>query len=255
LLELPNRLPRKLFWELIVMRNCRPCLALAALAALAVLAPSLAHAQATVPAAATQTPAAAQTPADANWGTLELFNGRDFEGLHVFVEDPQMEASEVVRVEDGMIRVTGAGKGYVRTTNALADYKLSFEWRWPAAGGNSGLLLHVVNPDAIWPKGFEVQLAAGRAGDLSSYADARSKEEKVSRNPTGFSTGRLPRTAPADVEKAEGEWNTMEVLAVGDALTVFINGVEVNRMTGVMPSGGTIGLQAEGRRSTFAMCG
>ncbi len=222
-----------------------------ALVAIVVFVPSHAHAQLEVPAAATQTPAAAQTPADANWGMLELFNGRDFEGLHVFVEDPKMEVSEVARVEDGMIRVTGAGKGYVRTTNAFADYKLSFEWRWPAAGGNSGLLLHLVNPDAIWPKGFEVQLAAGRAGDLSSYSDARSKEEKVSRNPTGFSTGRLPRTAPADVEKPQGEWNQMEVLAVGDALTVFINGVEVNRMTGVTPSGGTIGLQAEGTAIDF----
>lgn len=126
-----------------------------------------ARAQMEAPTAAPQSPAAAETPANADWGTLELFNGRDFEGLHVYVQDPQMKVSDVCRVEEGMIRVTGAGKGYIRTTNAFADYKLSFEWRWPAAG-NSGLLLHLVNPDSIWPKGFEVQLAAGRAGDLSA---------------------------------------------------------------------------------------
>jgi hypothetical protein len=221
------------------------------LAMLTLMVASTTLAQTSAPTAAPQSPAAAETPANANWGTLELFNGRDFEGLHVYVQDPQLKVSDVCRVEEGMIRVTGTGKGYIRTSTAFADYKLSFEWRWPAAEGNSGLLLHLVNPDAIWPKGFEVQLAAGRAGDLSSYADARSKEEKVSRNPTGFSTGRLARSAPADVEKPLGEWNRMELLAVGDALIVSVNGVEVNRMTGVLPSAGMIGLQAEGAAIDF----
>jgi hypothetical protein len=216
---------------------------------------------AALPAAAPQSPSAAETPADSNWGELTLFNGRDFDGLHIFVQDAVMKAADVVRVEDGAIRVSGVGKGYIRTTAAYADFKLSLEWRWPKGGGNSGVLLHMVNPDVIWPKGFEVQLATGRAGDLSSYADARSKEELVSRNPTGFSTGRLARKAPADadgsvtektaIEKPLGEWNRLEVLALGDELTVWINGALVNRMTGVIPSAGMIGLQAEGTAIDF----
>jgi hypothetical protein len=227
-----------------------------ALLVVALLARGAAAQPAALPAAAPQSPTAAETSADANWGELTLFNGRDFEGLHVFMQDAAMKAGDVVRVEDGAIRVSGVGKGYVRTTSAYADFKLSFEWRWPKGGGNSGVLLHMVNPDVIWPKGFEVQLATGRAGDLSSYADARSKEELVSRNPTGFSTGRLARKGPADVdastiEKPLGEWNRMEVLAVGDELVVSVNGALVNRMSGVIPSAGMIGLQAEGAAIDF----
>jgi hypothetical protein len=248
--------------------RCTVLMRCASLAILAVapLSGRVAAQSTAMPAAAPQSPSAAETPADSNWGELTLFNGRDFDGLHIFVQDAAMKAADVVRVEDGAIRVSGVGKGYIRTTAAYADFKLSLEWRWPKGGGNSGVLLHMVNPDVIWPKGFEVQLATGRAGDLSSYADARSKEELVSRNPTGFSTGRLARKGPADVdasvtektaiekpgiEKALNEWNRLEVLALGDELTVWINGALVNRMTGVIPSAGMIGLQAEGTAIDF----
>lgn len=192
-----------------------------------------------------------QTPPDANFGTLELFNGRDFDGLRVYVQDAGLEAEDICRVEDGMLRITGQGRGYIRTATAFADYKLSFEWRWPAAGGNSGIIFHLVNPDILWPKGFEIQLAAGRAGDLTSYSDARSKEELVSRNPTGYSTGRLARRGPRDVEKPLGEWNVCELQATGDSIVVSINGVEVNRMSGLVPNAGMIALQAEGTAIDF----
>jgi hypothetical protein len=103
----------------------------------------------------------------------------------------------------------------------------------------------------IWPKAFEAQLAAGRAGDFYSYVDARSNEERVSRNPTGFSTGRFPRPKPEKLEKPEGEWNVYELTCVGEKATISVNGVEVNRMTGVTPSGGMIALQAEGTAIDF----
>jgi hypothetical protein len=192
-----------------------------------------------------------QTPPDADFGTIELFNGRNFDGLRVHVQDPEVKPADICRVEEGMLRITGVGRGYIRTTTAFADYKLTFEWRWPGAGGNSGLILHVVNPDILWPKGFEVQLAAGRAGDFFSYSDARSNEELVSRNPTGYSTGRLPRSGPSDVEKPLGEWNKCEIIAIGGAVTVSINGRQVNRMTGVVPNAGMIALQAEGAAIDF----
>ncbi len=210
------------------------------------LAPLVARAQ---DVAAPQSPTTAQTPPDADFGTIELFNGRDFAGLTVFVGDDGTAA--IARVEDGLLRITGVGRGYVRTNAAFADYKLAFQWRWPAQAGNSGLLFHLVNPDVIWPKGFEMQLKSGNAGDLSSYSDARSKDELVSRNPTGYSTGRLPRQAPADVEQPVGEWNRCEILAIGDAVIITINGREVNRMTGLVPNAGMIAFQAEGAAIDF----
>ena len=194
--------------------------------------------------------AVAQTPPDPPIHEFELFNGENFDGLKSYFEDPAVDADDIWKVQDGMLRATGKSKGYIRTEMPFADYKLELEWRWPKAVGNSGVLLHVVNGDVLWPKGFECQLASGRAGDLSSYVDARSKEEIVSRNPTGYSTGRLPQKGPS-AEKPVGEWNQLEVVAEGNTLTVSVNGKQVNRLTEVTPAAGMIALQAEGTAIDF----
>lgn len=182
---------------------------------------------------------------------VALFNGRDFDGLHVFSESAGADPMAGWKIEDGMLRCLGIGRGYVRTTTAHADYRLRLEWRWPARPANSGVLIHLVGRDLIWPKCIEAQLAAGRAGDFAMFSDARSKEEIVSRNPSGVSTGRLSRTAPAAVEKAPGEWNVYEIVVSGDTLTTSVNGVLVNRMTGVQPSAGMIAFQNEGAPIDF----
>jgi hypothetical protein len=182
---------------------------------------------------------------------IPLFNGRDFAGLHIFAEAPSAGPAEGWKIEEGMLRCLGVGRGYVRTTTAYADYRLRLEWRWPAAPGNSGVLLNVVGPDRIWPKSIEAQLAAGRAGDFATFSDARSAEEIVSRNPRGVSTGRLNRTPSSPVEKPPGEWNVYEIVVSGDTLTLSVNGVQVNRMTGVQPSAGMIAFQSEGAPIDF----
>lgn len=183
---------------------------------------------------------------------VPLFNGRDLGGLHVFSETAVEGAAAPWKVEDGLLRCVSAGRGYVRTTTAYSDYHLHVEWRWPATPGNSGVMVHITGPDVIWPKSIECQLAAGRAGDFASFSDARSKEEIVSRNPTGVSTGRLARNAAAGaVEKPAGEWNTYDIVVAGDTIELSVNGVVVNRITSVMPSGGLIGFQAEGAPIDF----
>ena len=194
--------------------------------------------------------AVAQTPVDSPIRTIELFNGKDFDGLKIYFEDASVGAEDIWKVEEGMLRASGVSKGYIRTEMPYADYKLQLEWRWPKAPGNSGIILHLVNGDTLWPKGFECQLASGRAGDFASFVDARSKEEIVSRNPTGYSTGRLLQKGPS-AEKPLGEWNTLEVIAEGDTITVWVNGTQVNRMTGVVPAAGMIALQAEGTPIDF----
>jgi hypothetical protein len=183
---------------------------------------------------------------------VRLFNGTNFEGLHLFAEAGPGDATASWKVEDGMLRCVGTGKGYARTTHAHADYRLRLEWRWPARPGNSGVMVNITGPDVIWPKSVECQLANGRAGDFAFFSDARGREEIVSRNPSGVSTGRLARSATAGtVEKAAGEWNAYEIVVAGDTITVSVNGVQVNRMSGVVPSGGLIAFQAEGAPIDF----
>lgn len=182
---------------------------------------------------------------------IPLFNGRNFDGLHIFNESRAPDAPMQWKIEDGILRCQGVGRGYIRTTTAYADYRLRLEWRWPANPGNSGVMLHLVGRDLIWPKSVEAQLANNRAGDFATFSDARSQEEIVSRNPSGVSTGRLARTHPAAVEKPAGEWNVYEIVAAGDTITLSVNGVPMNRMTRVQPSGGMIAFQSEGTRIDF----
>jgi len=192
----------------------------------------------------------AQPNGESTESPIRLFNGHNLQGWFIYVDDASTEPGDAWKSEDGMLRCTGAGKGYVRTESAYADYKLQLEWRWPEEPGNSGVLLHIVSQDMLWPKSFEAQLRSGSAGDFASFVDARSKEEIVSRNPNAVSTGRLPRTE-VDVELPVGEWNTYEIVAEGDTIKLSVNGTEVNRMTGVRPSAGMVGLQAEGTAIDF----
>ncbi len=181
---------------------------------------------------------------------IALFNGRNFDGLLVYVEGTATTAA-AWKIEDGILRCTGVGKDYVRTTAAYADYKLTLEWRWPVRTGNSGIMLNLVGRDLIWPKCIEAQLAVGRAGEFATFSDARSREEIVSRNPTGVSTGRLTRPPGSSSEKPQSEWNVYEIVVAGDTVTTTVNGQAVNRMTGVLPSGGCIGFQSEGTPIDF----
>jgi type 1 glutamine amidotransferase len=184
---------------------------------------------------------------DPQFGTIRLFNGRNLDGLKVFLEDPSSDPARTFKVEDGILHVSGTPRGYVRTLVPYADYTLHVEWRFPSGKANSGVLLHMVNRDEIWQKGFEAQLQSGRAGDINVFWDARGREETVNPSSKGGShpTGRVQRPAAQSAEKPLGEWNTFDIVAAGDTLTLTVNGVQVNRMSGVLPSAGTIGLQSE----------
>jgi len=178
-----------------------------------------------------------------------LFSGSDLSGWDVYVDGNEVSADEAWTIDHGVLRATAKGQGYVVTDRAYADYILRLDWRWTDGDGggraNSGVLIHVVGPNKIWPKGIEAQLKTGSAGDFASFEDARSDNEIVSRNPSGVSTGRLPRQVPSP-EHAVGEWNTYTITARGGELILDVNGTQVNRLTGVVPSGGHIALQSEG---------
>ena len=181
-------------------------------------------------------PATRALAADAA-GPIALFNGQNLDGLVVCLDDPTIAASEAWQAEDGVLRATAVGKGYIRTEMPYADYQMHVEWRWPEGPGNSGVVLHIVNRDEVWPKGFEAQLRSGQAGDIVMFADARGREEVLGRNPKGVSTGWIKRPGPSP-EKPIGEWNSYDITARGGSITLAVNGTEVNRVTDTVPNAG-----------------
>lgn len=205
---------------------------------------------------------------------LDLFNGRDLAGWVPFRRPTDAAAPESWSVADGVIQCTGVPAGYIRTEGRYRDYRLTVEWRWVPGdlglnaqgrprGRNSGVLLHVQLPDAVWPKSLECQLAADNAGDFwvidgvdtAQHAAAREKaiaaagQDEEARK-RARSNRRFPKARPS-AEKPLGEWNRYEITCAGDTVTVKVNGVEQNRATAVTVQEGHIALQSEGAPIEF----
>ena len=185
-------------------------------------------------------------------GTLRLFNGKDLTGWYVFIDpkadrySPDSSPEGVFEVEDGVIHVSGERFGCLTTEEEFADYHLTVEvkWgetKWPpraAAVRDSGILMHCVGPDKIWPKSIECQIQEHDFGDFYLVGGTSiTVDGKVQK-------GRVVKTK--DAEKPHGEWNTVEVICDGDTITNIVNGVVVNRGTDASETKGKIVLQSEG---------
>ena len=106
-----------------------------------------------------------------------LFNGKDLDGLEVWLKESQRkDPKRVFRVTGGQLHLTGDGFGYAATEKAYRDYRVTVEYKWgkKTDGGkyvrNSGLLLNAVGPhggaNGTWMSCIECQLAQGCVGDL-----------------------------------------------------------------------------------------
>jgi hypothetical protein len=153
---------------------------------------------------------------------------------------------ETMTIREGVIRLTGKPNGYFATRESYKNYVVKFDWMYerpeglePGAkfDGNSGLLVHIVEPHKVWPKSIEVQLANSDAGNIFAIA--------------GKFQGKKDPDAQKKAIKPVGEWNEEEVTCKDGAIVCKINGVEVARGTGAQPDRGQIGWQSEGRPIQF----
>ena len=132
------------------------------------------------------------------------------------------------RAEDGAIQAdksTTKGSSVLVSKRTFKDFELYAEF-WADHDTNSGIYIRCTDP--------------GKVSSASAYeAQIWDKNPDPSR-----STGALLPVAPvAPVYKAGGRWNTYEIRAQGQQITVKLNGVvTVNGEDGKYPSG-AIGLQ------------
>lgn len=110
---------------------------------------------------------------------IKLFNGKNLDGLYTWLSDKKYEdPGKVFTVEDGMLRISGDGFGYVATKQRFKNYHLVAEYRW---GGktwqsrktnarDSGLIVHCIEPDGSFGNtfmgGIEAQVIEGGTGDI-----------------------------------------------------------------------------------------
>ena len=175
---------------------------------------------------------------------VRLFNGRDLKGLKVVARGKPDQAKTLFSVVGGVLRCTGQPFGYIRTEGSYSNYELTVQWRWPDGAGNSGVLLHGAGADVIYPKSIECQLWAGKAGDFYLFRGATIKESAGRKRPL------VPKQKPAS-EKVLGQWNTYRIVARGDTVACYVNGVLQNTATEASVTKGWICLQSEGKPVEF----
>ena len=179
----------------------------------------------------------------------ELFNGKDTVGWAVFPEAGKDSWS----IKDGILACTGKPSGFLRTTQSYKQYRFTVEWRFTKPG-NTGVVVHMTPPDAVWPKSIECQGMHKNQGDFyfwngATLSGGTELKDKKSGKIRGYRLGKQ-----ADAEKPAGEWNTFTTVCDGNTVTILVNGKEVNKATGTNLSEGFIGLQVEGGAFEVKRC-
>jgi hypothetical protein len=193
-----------------------------------------------------------------------LFNGKDLSGWEADVpaKDTDKDAPASFVVRDGLLVSMGKPPGHLLTTTAYRDYRLEVEYRFPAKGGNCGVLVHASRPRALYkmfPQSIEVQLQSGDAGDFWCIQENIEVKDMEARRPRkngekwGGSEGDARRVLNLTdgSEKPLGQWNVLVIEARARTLKVWMNGDLVNEGFGATADQGKIALQAEGTEVEF----
>jgi hypothetical protein len=176
----------------------------------------------------------------------ELFNGKDTTGWVVF---PAETSKDTWSIKDGILSCAG----FLRTEQSYKQYRFTVEWRFTKTG-NTGVVVHMTPPDAVWPKSIECQGMHKNQGDFyfwngATLSGGTELKDKKSGKIRGYRLGKQ-----ADAEKPAGEWNTFTTVCDGNTVTILVNGKEVNKATGTNLSEGFIGLQVEGGAFEVKRC-
>ncbi len=187
---------------------------------------------------------------------IELFNGQDLRGWTAVTGQSSGAAGVTWSVREGMIVCRGEPLGYLRTERSFENFRMEVEYRWAPGGtpGNSGLFSRIDGEPRALPRCVEVQLMHGNAGDVLGLQGRRivagqERHFHVAAHPLAGDIDGVRKLQ--DTELEPGAWNRVEILAEGSTYTVWLNGVQLNRVTGVDVCSGPVALQSEGGEIHF----
>jgi len=180
-----------------------------------------------------------------------LFNGENLDGWTIFAEDDSVKPEDYFYVKDGMIETVGVPNGYARTNKEYENYKLHVEWCYPEEATNSGIMLHINEPDMIWISHYQGQLKHENAGDFIVHGVGNSATIRDTvYTSTADNKPLIPKMHSTN-EKPAGEWNTYEIICKGSTIELYVNGLLQSVATDCSVTKGGIGLQAEGSKIQF----
>lgn len=197
-----------------------------------------------------------------NEKSVQLFNGKDFSGWHIDV--PAMDTSKTVKtpfiIRNGNLVSLADPQGHIITDKLYENYRLTVEYRFSAAPGNCGILVHASKPRRLYgmfPQSVEVQLMHDNAGDFWCIGENIEVPKMETRRGPKANWGvdgekeRRVKNLTDDSEKPLGEWNKIIIECLGAEVKVWENGVLVNHGFNATVQKGQIALQAEGSEVEF----
>jgi hypothetical protein len=181
-------------------------------------------------------------------GFKPIFNGKNLDGWKIFL-DPKAKDADATKTwtigKDGEIQCHGFPNGYIYSAESFSNYVIRYDWMFPVKQPpkttmNTGLLVHIQEPHAIWPKSVEPQGRLKDHGKLFFPGGVK---------PIGTPT--FDDAAHKKAVKPQGEWNTTEVTCDAEGnVTVKINGVTVATGKTALTKG-AVGFQSEGSEFHF----
>ena len=109
------------------------------------------------------------------------------------------------RIEDFAVRADSGG-GFVVTRDSYGDFDLTLEF-WVSPDANSGVFIRASDPNEI---------GAANSYEVNIF-DTRPDQ-------TYRTGGIVNLAAPSEVIMTGNRWNTFQIIARGDAITVILNG-------------------------------
>jgi hypothetical protein len=159
---------------------------------------------------------------------IPLFNGKDLDGWKEF---PGKKSK--VTVENGEINIKN-GPGDLQTVGKYKDFVLQLECKSNGKHLNSGIFFRC--KDGEYQNGYEAQihnkfLATPKKYQIEEYDSKTNKligKKEMEFTAADYGTGAIYRRMPARKEVAkDGEWFTMTIVAHGNHIATWVNGVQV----------------------------
>ena len=174
-------------------------------------------------------------PASTATSAIQLFNGQDLDGWEI-VNNGQFS------VEDGILKLD-RGTGWLRSSETFGDFVLTMEFRFLEEEANSGIFVRTGptsrDDDRGYPdNGYQIQCMDIITGDGNLLGQM-------------IPYGAPPFEHEFDIEALKeaynptGEWQTFEITAEGENLSVRLNRVLITTATSIKNLTGHIGIQGE----------
>lgn len=194
--------------------------------------------------------------------SYSLFNGKDLSGWHIDIPEKDTNAAAInpFIIRKGLLVSLGTPQGHLITDSVYHNFRLEIEYRFAGTPGNCGVLVFASTPRVLYkmfPKSIEVQLMHKNAGDFWCIGENITVPDMESRRGPkadwGVTEGkeRRVKNLTDNSEKPLGEWNSMTIECIGNAVKVWVNNDLVNDGFDATASKGNIALQAEGSEVEF----